>query len=174
MLRPLPPAKALDVLKRKWERHFDKQVSIICCLPSLYSTCPACQMFTLDSLVCLHSALFSISYHASLRSCYNWSKQSGDCASVMQTSGGEDVKVPGSEPITQECPVSPALTSCTPWPIVRHRQLYTSYQYLWLHKTSSTTAWVEPGHLSLYWAVAYLYVKVPCFWSTHCIILFCL
>ena len=28
MLRPLPPAKALEVLKRKWERHFDKQVSI--------------------------------------------------------------------------------------------------------------------------------------------------
>lgn len=27
MLRPLPPAKALDVLKRKWEHHFDKQTS---------------------------------------------------------------------------------------------------------------------------------------------------
>ena len=26
MLRPLPPASALDVLKRKWEHHFDKQV----------------------------------------------------------------------------------------------------------------------------------------------------
>lgn len=35
MLRPLPPAKALDVLKRKWERHFDKQVGIICSSPFL-------------------------------------------------------------------------------------------------------------------------------------------
>lgn len=52
MLRPLTPAKALKVLKHKWEHHFDKQ-----------------------------------------------------------TAGGADVKVPGSEPITQERPYDMSITS---------------------------------------------------------------
>ena len=37
---------------------------------------------------------------------------------IMQTAGGEEVKVPGSEPIIQECPVSTALANSMPWLVV--------------------------------------------------------
>ena len=44
---------------------------------------------------------------------YNVKQLDRWCPFVMQTSGGEEVKVPGSEPITQERPVSPDTSPLT-------------------------------------------------------------
>ena len=98
MLRPLPPAKALEVLKRKWERHFDKQVSITThCCSMLYSPW-------------LRVALVSLWLDQTLASKLMFHT----CVCVMQTSGGQEPKVAGAEPITQECPVSCAATNRMP------------------------------------------------------------